>query len=56
MITLTDKTGQTKTYSTESYILLTVEGESIKAYGDVSLKSLTPLLMKILAEKFMKGQ
>lgn len=46
MITLTDKNNLSSTYPTESYILLTIENESIKGKVDISLKDIRPLLIK----------
>jgi len=46
VITLTDKNNLSSTYPTESYILLTIENESIKGKVDISLKDIRPLLIK----------
>jgi len=54
MITLTDKNNLNHSFQTDSYVLLTIENECIKFHGDVSLKSLSPILMKLVTEYLMK--
>jgi hypothetical protein len=52
VITLIDKNGNRHDYSSNSYLILVVDGDRIKAEGDIGLDSLAPILMKIVAQKF----
>lgn len=54
MITLTDKNNTSHNYETDSYLLLTFEGERIKATGDINVRALGPILIKLAMEKFAK--
>ena len=47
-ITLTDKNCVTTNYTSDSYVILTIENESIKGKVDISLKDIRPLLMKAI--------
>ncbi len=52
VITLIDKTGQNLVFYSDSYLLLTIEDGKVKATGDIDLKVLAPILMKLAMEKF----
>lgn len=52
LITLTEPNGQCKQFFTDSFILLTVENNHVKATGDIALKDLGPLLLELAMKKF----
>ena len=56
-IEVTDiNTGQVdKTITTNGYILLYLDGDKLRADGDIELGALAPFLIKTLAEKMSKG-
>ena len=54
-IKVTDvETGETKELDTEGFLLLYLEQEQIKMQGKLGLKSLTPILTKIVLERLSK--
>ena len=46
--------GTTNNVSTSGYLLLYLDGETIKMDGKMSLKAIAPILTKIALEKFTK--
>jgi hypothetical protein len=52
-IQITDnKKGTSIVVNTDGYLLLEMQGETIKATGNLEMKALAPILFKLAAEKF----
>ena len=52
-ITETD-TGENKDIGTSGYLLFYFEADKIKSQGNIGIKTLTPILSKLLLEKLSK--